>query len=193
MWRHIITYLTLSSTQWVPEKQTSEISTYELPSLKATLSLKTDQVEVDLSQQGLGCTDSWLSARNISRHTLGDFESTFIKPWDSETKKELRILVLSMEIRLSYGITKKAFQGPIWEAEVWSHSKVYSGGNLPLGFQCPISILPAMENQGQNQAMVQRSCAMSVLVQSSLSYYLPGLVYVPNSDAVSRLPPGTCV
>ena len=48
------------------------------------------------------------------------------------------------EIKLFHRITRKAFQGPT-HGRLWCDKMVYSGRNLPLGFQCPISLHPAME------------------------------------------------
>lgn len=45
--------------------------------------------------------------------------------------------VLSVEIRLSHGIARKALQGPTHRT-LWCIKMVYLAGNLPLGFQFPI-------------------------------------------------------
>ena len=67
-----------------------------------------------------------------------------------------------MEVRLSHGIRRRAFQRPTHET-FWC-GKVYSGGNLPLGFQIPILLHLAMEKiqscpkQGRNKSSVQSLC-----------------------------------
>ena len=66
-------------------------------------------------------------------------------------------MVLSVEIRLFNRITRRAFHGPVHE-RLWCGRMVYSGGRLPLGFQFPVSLHPAMEKvqpcpqQGPNKS-----------------------------------------
>ena len=54
------------------------------------------------------------------------------------------------------GIARKAFQGPMWE--VWSCAKVYSGGNLSLGLQCPNPVHPAMATKKLVSFRAHRTC-----------------------------------
>ena len=55
------------------------------------------------------------------------------------------VKLLLVEIRLFYRIMKKSFQGPM-HGRLRCGKMVYLHGRLPMG---PISVHPAMENQGQ--------------------------------------------
>ena len=54
--------------------------------------------------------------------------------------------MLSVEVRLFHGTTRKALQWPTYR-RLWYGKMIYSGRNrsFPLGFQSPISFRPTME------------------------------------------------
>ena len=53
------------------------------------------------------------------------------------------IVVLPVEIRFFHRIVRKEFHRPT-DGRLWC-DKIYSGGNLPMGFQWPISVHPTIE------------------------------------------------